>query len=659
MRRIEIKRMHMINFKSFRDVEINFDGKITEIKGRNATGKTTVFDAFTWLLFGKNSDDRKDFGVKTIDRDGNVIPRLPHEVSAVLSVDGEEITLCRRLVEKWTKRRGSSVEEYTGNTEERIYNDVPCSVREWSQKIEILCPERVFKFITNPGYFCAQKPDAQRAMLSTMAGSISDKEIAEGNESFQKLLASITGKTLEEYRKEVSAKKKRIKDEMEDIPGRIDERKRDMPEVMDWARLEKELSERKKEVRDVEARMYDISAAYDARRKERVDLLNRISGLQQKKMQLEGSISEKVQAEYWKAVEQKRYMGHRIVDLKAKLRDTEQAAAYHGKELARCRGLRENLIAEWKRINAEQIVFNESDFVCPTCGRPFEPEDMERKRKEMQSRFNGNKAERIADNVKAGKENSAHMKEIEQLAGECEERIESLRKEISALEECAESKANPVCPDAKPEFEKSEEWKGICEEIEWLEDKVNNPVSTDGDTDALRGEKEKIENTISELQAKLSVRSVIEKNNARIAELENNLQTLAQQLAELEGIEFTIQQFSKAYVEKVEERVNSMFSLVRFRMFEQQINGGETETCVATVDGVPYPDLNNAMRINAGLDIINCISRHEGITAPIFIDNSESINRIMDTEGQQVRLYVSEDEKLTVNNRALEHNLFS
>ena len=635
----------MINFKSFRDVEINFDGKITEIKGRNATGKTTVFDAFTWLLFGKNSDDRKDFGVKTIDRDGNVIPRLPHEVSAVLSVDGEEITLCRRLVEKWTKRRGSAVEEYTGNTEERIYNDVPCSVREWSQKIEILCPERVFKFITNPGYFCAQKPDAQRAMLSTMAGSISDKEIAEGNESFQKLLASITGKTLEEYRKEVSAKKKRIKDEMEDIPGRIDERKRDMPEVMDWARLEKELSERKKEVRDVEARMYDISAAYDARRKERVDLLNRISGLQQKKMQLEGSISEKVQAEYWKAVEQKRYM--------------EQAAAYHGKELARCRGLRENLIAEWKRINAEQIVFNESDFVCPTCGRPFEPEDMERKRKEMQSRFNGNKAERIADNVKAGKENSAHMKEIEQLAGECEERIESLRKEISALEESAESKANPVCPDAKPEFEKSEEWKGICEEIEWLEDKVKNPVSTDGDTDALRGEKEKIENTISELQAKLSVRSVIEKNNARIAELENNLQTLAQQLAELEGIEFTIQQFSKAYVEKVEERVNSMFSLVRFRMFEQQINGGETETCVATVDGVPYPDLNNAMRINAGLDIINCISRHEGIKAPIFIDNSESINRIMDTEGQQVRLYVSEDEKLTVNNRALEHNLFS
>ena len=649
----------MINFKSFRDVEINFDGKITEIKGRNATGKTTVFDAFTWLLFGKNSDDRKDFGVKTIDRDGNVIPRLPHEVSAVLSVDGEEITLCRRLVEKWTKRRGSSVEEYTGNTEERIYNDVPCSVREWSQKIETLCPERVFKFITNPGYFCAQKPDAQRAMLSTMAGSISDKEIAEGNESFQKLLASLTGKTLEEYRKEVSAKKKRIKDEMEDIPGRIDERKRDMPEVMDWARLEKELSERKKEMRDVEARMYDISAAYDARRKERVDLLKRISGLQQKKMQLESSISEKVQAEYWKAVEQKRYMGHRIVDLKAKLRDTEQAAAYHGKELSRCRGLRENLIAEWKRINAEQIVFNESDFVCPTCGRPFEPEDMERKRKEMQSRFNGNKAERIADNVKAGKENSAHMKEIEQLAGECEERIESLRKEISALEESAESKANPVCPDAKPEFEKSEEWKGICEEIEWLEDKVNNPVSTDGDTDALRGEKENIENTISELQAKLSVRSVIEKNNARIAELENNLQTLAQQLAELEGIEFTIQQFSKAYVEKVEERVNSMFSLVRFRMFEQQINGGETETCVATVDGVPYPDLNNAMRINAGLDIINCISRHEGITAPIFIDNSESINRIMDTEGQQVRLYVSEDEKLTVNNRALEHNLFS
>ena len=651
--------MHMINFKSFRDVEINFDGKITEIKGRNATGKTTVFDAFTWLLFGKNSDDRKDFGLKTVDREGNVIPRLPHEVSAVISVDGEEIMLCRRLVEKWTKKRGSAVEEFTGNTEERIYNDVPCSVKEWSQKIEILCPERVFKFITNPGYFCSQKTDAQRAMLSTMAGSISDKEIAEGNESFQKLLASLTGKTLEEYRKEVSAKKKRIKDEMEDIPGRIDERKRDIPEVMDWAKLEKELSDCKKELQGVESRMYDVSAAYNARRVERMNLLKRITDLQQKRMRLEISISETVQAEYWKAVEQKRYTGHKIVDLKGKLRRLEQETDACLSELQERKDRREKLIAEWKKINAEQIVFNESDFVCPTCGRPFEPEEMERKRQEMQSRFNGNKASRISANTKTGKENSARMKELEQLVRTNNEKADEMKKEISALEESAENTANPVCPDAKPEFEKNYEWKELSDEIEKLEQNVQNPVDTDCDTTALRAEKEKIESAISGLQAKLSVRSVIEKNNARIAELENNLQTLAQQLAELEGVEFTIQQFSKAYVEKVEERVNSMFSLVKFRMFEQQINGGEVETCVATVDGVPYPDLNNAMRINAGLDIINCICRHEGITAPIFIDNSESINRIMGTEGQQVRLYVSEDEKLTVNNRALEHNLFS
>ena len=121
-------------------------------------------------LFGKNSDDRKDFGIKTKDADGNVIENVPHEVSAILLVNGEEITLCRRLVEKWQKKRGSAVAEFTGNTEERLFNDVPCSVKEWSEKIDNICTEQVFKFITNPLYFNQQKPDVQRAMLFRMAG---------------------------------------------------------------------------------------------------------------------------------------------------------------------------------------------------------------------------------------------------------------------------------------------------------------------------------------------------------------------------------------------------------------------------------------------------------------------------------------------------------
>ena len=126
------------------------------------------------------------------------------------------------------------------------------------------------------------------------------------------------------------------------------------------------------------------------------------------------------------------------------------------------------------------------------------------------------------------------------------------------------------------------------------------------------------------------------------------MQAQSQALADLEAIEYTITQFAKAKVEHIEKRVNALFKVVRFKMFNQQLNGGETPTCEAMVNGVPYSDLNNAGRINAGLDIINAICNFEGVYAPIFIDNAESVNELMPTTSQTIRLIVTEDENLVI-----------
>ena len=176
-------------------------------------------------------------------------------VSAVLLVDGEVVTLCRRFNEKWTKKRGSAVEEFVGHEEERLYNNVPCSVKEWNEKIAAICPEQVFKFITNPLYFTSQSVDTQRSMLFRMAGGITDEEIAAGNADFAALLASLTGKTMEEYKKEIAAKKRRLKTEIEAIPERIDERRRDVPEAEDWAALEEELRQKQEALAKVEEQL--------------------------------------------------------------------------------------------------------------------------------------------------------------------------------------------------------------------------------------------------------------------------------------------------------------------------------------------------------------------------------------------------------------------
>nr|DAP23608.1 MAG TPA: chromosome partition protein [Bacteriophage sp.] len=657
MKNIIIKRMHLLNFKAFKDFSIEFNEHITTIQGRNGSGKTTIFDAFTWLLFGKNSDDRKDFGIKTKDADGNVIENVPHEVSAVLLVNGEEITLCRRLVEKWQKKRGSAVAEFTGNTEERLFNDVPCSVKEWSEKIDNICTEQVFKFITNPLYFNQQKTDVQRAMLFRMAGNISDDEIAADSEDFRALLDKLTGKTLDEYKKEIAAKKKRIKAETDTIPDRIDERKRDMPEASDWDAINASIAEKKQQKEEYEAQIADASQAYSAANDERMQKVKMLSDLKQQRATLENDIKNKVQAGYHKALQEKREVDYKISDLSQEINRKKEQLARDRKNLESWAAYREKLIAEWKEINAETLQFNEDEFRCPTCHRPFEPDEIEAKQQEMTQRFNARKANELAENSKVGKANTERMHELEASIKETEAAIAAKTEELENMRYHAACNVNPICPDATPTIEADAAWLQLSKQIAEIEAETQKPIEMANNAD-LKERCKQIDNEIYALNAILANKGIIERNNARIAELEKQLRTQSEELAELEGIEFTIAEFTKARIEAVDKRINGMFSLVKFKMYEKQINGGEVETCIATVDGIPYSDLNDAKKVNAGLDIINAICKFEGITAPIFCDNAESVNKLLDTASQQIRLVVTFDENLIIKNN-VQRDLFN
>lgn len=657
MKNIIIKRMTLLNFKGIRDLTIDFDEHTTLIMGKNGSGKTTIFDAFTWLLFGKNSEDKKDFGIKTKTSDGNVIEKLPHEVSAVLSVNGEEITLCRRLAEKWTKKRGSAIEEFTGNTEERLYNDVPCSVKEWSEKIDNICTEQVFKFITNPLYFNQQKPDVQRAMLFRMAGNISNDEIADGNDDFRALLDRLTGKTLDEYKKEIAAKKKRLKAEIDTIPDRIDERKRDMPEASDWDSITASIAEKKQRKSEIEAQISDASKAYEAANNERMEQVKKIADLKQKRLSLEISIKNTVQADFHKMQEAKNEAMFKIKQLSDEIAFENKNIENNKKKLDDRKAYREKLIAEWKEINARALSFDDEDFICPTCRRPFEPDEIQAKQQEITQRFNERKARELAENNEVGKKNKELMQALEESIGQSLKNIEAKNVGIEDIKASEAYNSTPTCPDATPTIEANAEYQNLSHQIEELEAKTNEPIEV-SDNAFLKEQGKQIDNEIYALNAILANKGIIERNNARIAELEKQLHTQSDELAQLEGMEFTIAAFTKARVEAIDRRINGMFKLVKFKMYEQQINGGEAETCVATVDGIPYSDLNSAMRLAAGLDIINAICSFEGITAPIVIDNAESVNHIPGTASQQIRLIVTLDEKLIIKNN-VQRDLFN
>ncbi len=647
MKDVIIKQMKLTNFKGLRDFTIEFSDSMTSVLGKNGSGKTTIFDAFTWLLFGKDSEDRKSFNIKTLDAQGVAIPRIPHEVSAILIVDGEEINLCRRYNEKWQKKRGSATEEFTGHEEERLYNDVPMSVKEWGEKITAICSEQVFKFITNPLYFSAQKSDVQRSMLFRMAGDISDAEIAAGNAEFTALLASLTGKTMDEYKREIAAKKRRIKAEIDGIPERIDERKRDMPEAENWMALDADLQAKKSELEKVEKSITDKSQAYSEASNAKLEISKKEFNLRQKLLNREYEIKQDVQKEYNEQSSKQSELRRQVENAQAELNRVQSEMTRYQSELNAMQSKRETLIAEWREINARTLQFKEDEFVCPTCKRPLDIDDIERKQNEMTESFNTRKAADLAENNRKGQANKKAMEDTTALVKKCEERIAELSKKIEEL------KANPLyaatltAPDATQTIEADAERNNLVDEIAKVKAELDKPVEAP-DTTELTEQKKSIIAEIDIIKAKLAKKETIERNNQRIQELETQLRNQSEELAQLEGIEFTMAAFSKARIEAVESRINGLFSLVRFKMFEQQINGGEVETCEATVNGVPYSDLNNAMTINAGLDIINAICKSEGVTAPIFIDNAESVNELLHTQSQMIRLVVTDDETLRV-----------
>ena len=651
MKEIIIKRMSFVNFKGIRNLTVDFDDTLTSILGTNGVGKTSIFDGFTWLLFGKDSENRKNFNLKTLDANNQVIERIPHEVSAIISVNGEEISLCRKFNEKWQKKRGSAVEEFNGNEEERLFNDVPCSLKEWNDKIAALCDEQIFKFITNPLYFTAQKSDVQRAMLFRMAGGISDAEIASGNEKFSALLASLTGKSMEEYKKEIAAKKRRLKAEIDALPERIDERRRDTPENIDYSAVEAEIKRLQDLLSNVEDELLDSSKKNEALIKEREDVIKKLGKLREEKVQLEFEIKESVSAEYRKAVSKKNEIISQIADLERKVESMNNRLSTYQQIIENCDRTREDLLKEWETINAETLSFNEADFICPTCNRRFEIYEIEAKQNEITERFNADKAARLAENNRKGKANKQKKEDniaiVNQLTSDIAEAVAT----IAELRLSKEIDINLTAPDAQPYIENSEEWKSICAKIADLEEELNNNTTPKIDVTDLKTEKSRLSQAIDIEKSKLAQKAVAERNQARIVELETQLRKQNEELAELEGIEFTISEFSKARIEMVERKINGMFSIVKFKMFETLINGGEVETCEAMVNGVPFSDLNNAMKINSGLDIINVICSFEGITAPVFIDNAEAVNELLPTRSQMIRLVVTKDDKLIIDNK--------
>lgn len=643
---MKLQSLTLHNFKGIRDFTLDLQGRDVSIYGDNGTGKTTLFDAFTWLLFDKDSKDQAAFDVKTLDAENKPLPGLDHEVEAELDLGGRAITLKKSYKEVYTKKRGSAEATFTGHTTDYFVDGVPVKKKEYDETIAEIADESIFKLLTNPRFFNDQLHwQKRRELLLEVCGDVSDADVIKSDKALAALPEILGARSMDKHRDMVRSQMTAINKEMQQIPVRIDEATRALPDLagLDRAVLEKELKElqEQKQAKEQEKIRLESGGEIAEKRKALAELDAEL---------LEWKAGMRVDIDAGIASEQTmvRQCQREIDGLQAEIERLEREIGSKQSIIAD----REKSMAEarenWKEVNAREFTFEQTD-TCPTCGQALPKEQIEAARQKALADFNTKKAGDLESITADGKAMGAEIKGLQAEIAELEKDAADFRAE---LEPAKKSKAEAESRLAKLEQQAAD----LERHPDYLEKLAGREALLAAITALQQDSSEELQKVLSEIieiaarikgtEAELAKFTARKDGEARIAELQEQERKLAAEYEALEQQVYLCEEFTRAKVRLLDEKINSRFELARFKLFNVLVNGSLEECCETLYDGVPWSTgMNNGRQINVGIDIINTLSKHYAFTAPIFADNAESVTEIIPTPAQLIRLVVSKPDK--------------
>ena len=637
--KMQLVSLTLENFKCHEHLDIRFDGRNAAIYGQNAAGKSSIYDGLTWLLFGKDSHGKKDFDIKPLTLEGNVKDHAAiTSVEAVLLVDGGSRKLKRTYYEVWSTKRGSAEATFDGHSSDYFVDDVPCKKNEFARRVGEIIEENAFRLLTSITYFAAELPwQERRATLFDVASVATDEEILASDTQFAPLATAMQGLTMDDYRRKLTAQRKGLNKVRTDTPARLDECKKTVEDLsgIDFAALEQ---------RKAEAQERRTAAQKELDRTEhdgsRMELQNRLTAARNELGRLENENTTY-------RLRQKDVAGpDQTAVIRQGLNALHVQEGHRQRDLEYLRGRQKDLDGDvvsfrkrWDDINREQF----QGGLCPTCGQPLLPDQLEKARNEFEQDKARRKAAAVAsaNQAKAAMENI--QKDIDRLERESVEdakRAESLACQLQALENAPKPEIMDMDGYAVRKSELEAQAADIQRELTSLD------MSSAARRKALREKLSGIDGELNRLSGELAKKAALEYASKRMDELRAQAAAASDELNQLDGMLFLCDEFVRYKVKFIEESINRRFALVRFRLFKEQINGGLEDCCDVTVDGIPYvTGLNSGAKVNAGIDIINTLSRHYGAQVPLFVDNAESVTQLAQADTQVIRLVVSETDK--------------
>lgn len=648
MRRLVIERMTLDNVKGTRHLVIDADGRDLRVLGDNATGKTTLHDAFTWCLFGTDGRGRADFGIKTVDADGRALSGLDHAVEVVLREERDTmsftVTLRRTYREKWTKRRGSSQAEFTGHETQYHVDGVPTAKREYDQQVDAIAPAGLFRLLTDPLHFSGSLHWTERRdMLLSLVDPVQPADVVARQSDLQDLIDAAGRHTLDAFGKVLAERRKGLNRDLQALPVRVDEASRQIAEHPPVQALEAEAADARARVAAAHEALQDAQAggALAALRSQRVDAKAAVAeALQAARGELNDRHTSAVAAKGRAArhVDEARSIAEQAErDTKAAVVRVERLAA----EVQKVR-------AAWVQRKAERAPEATVADTCPACGQHLPDDQVRAAHAAHADQWRTQQATDLERLAAQGQEATTALQDAEARLADLKAQAAQAEAALLVAEAAAETAAAEAAEAAAAldalDVDAIPAVRAAVDALAALQAQIEDAQATNtAAEDAARQALAEAQARAQAADRALAEARAADAARARVQELRDQERQVAADLEACDRLLHLADEYTRMSVAMLTERINGLFTSVQFRLFADQINGGLSETCDTTVNGVLWADLNHGAQINAGLDIIATLARHHGFAPPVWIDNAEAVTRLRDTPGQQVRLIVSAD----------------
>lgn len=631
--KIELKSLDLVHFKCFPKLHLDFHEGVNSLFGANAAGKTSVYDALTWLLFDKDSAGHSRPAVKPTGAPAGAMP----EVTAILEVDGEPIKLRKVLREKWEKPRGSSIERYAGDTRDYYIDDVPLAENAYKRRITELIDERQFKLLTDVWAVAkGMHWKDRRTLLAEICGLPEDKQLLATAPQFAELTEKVGRRTVDEYKSVLMKQRKDMNANLNTLPVRVDECSRMVAELesLDFAAAHSEsdrLQAERERVQGELVKLTNNTLAAQAR--------NELDALQNQLRELETENNAHLASQRVPVEDETPALTAALDRAKREADRLTRTIAQECDLILSGETRLNDYRARWRAIDAE--VF--TDEHCPTCGQVFPAERLAAARQSFEGGKNRRKNELLEDSNLLKTQISAAKDRL--LTAETA--LKTAQDEVQKAQIALDSYTPPVevVSENLPDYDRR---KGAILTLIADADKRIDRLNSDTEQ-----ERRRLETALSAVTAeKLTHDAVLAKEQTladtrrRIADLQAEQRTAAAEVEQMDRLIAMCEEFTRYRVQAITESVNSRFRLTRWQLFTEQVNGGLADCCEPMdSNGTAFEGTNNAMKINIGMDIIDTLSEFYGVRVPLFVDNAESVTHLQEIGSQVVRLVVSEADK--------------